>query len=100
MIFNFDLLRLGSLVLDVVTLYFVVRFFLLYPKYKPQMLIVIIYLVHAGSFYIVYFLDNYSYIINISAIEYNSWASVLRFNNATTWFFVALLYYLDWNRNT
>jgi hypothetical protein len=94
-----DYIRILSTLLSAATIVMIIMFWKHYPKYKPQFLLIIAYLLHGLLYYGLFLVDRVFNGVSINTAIYNDWGAFLRFHSYATWFFVALLYYTSHNRN-
>ncbi len=100
MITVIDILRLMSMILAGITIYFLIHFWKKFTRFQPQFYIILVYLAHGILFYAALFATRFFTIPMFTNQFFNDWGAVLRFHSYTSWFFVALLYfrvYRRWN---
>jgi hypothetical protein len=89
---TFDIFRILSTILAILTFVIVLKFWKIYPKFHPQFFLVLTYLIHGIVYYIVLLITHLSPLQIVTDPVLNDWGAVLRFHSYTTWFFVALLF--------
>jgi hypothetical protein len=91
---GFDYIRALSLFFAVVTFIFVAFGWKRYSDYHAQFALILLYLGMAIIYYAVYLLTRLIVIPWMTPTLANQWGAVLRFWDISTWFTVALLYFL------